>query len=108
MRARVAELRVDWGDDTRGTYNASGADPYPTGTVTHTYSTKTCPPEYREEHPSGGLCHATLEFYTITAIYRWVGEYDVGSGWVQLGALDRTASLTYDVDEMRGVPVPAP
>jgi hypothetical protein len=76
--------------------------------VTHTYVTKTCPPQYREEHPSGGLCHPSLEYYTIVAIYRWVGEYDVGSGWVQLGTLDRTASLPYDVDELRGVPVPVP
>lgn len=108
VRARVAELRVDWGDDTLNTYDASGADPYPGGTVTHTYTTKTCPPEYREEHPSGGLCHVSLEYYTITAIYRWVGEYDVGSGWAQLGTLDRMASLPYDVDEMRGVLIPVP
>ncbi len=108
VRARVAELRVDWGDETLNIYNPSGALPYPTGTVTHNYTTKTCSPEYREEHPSGGLCHPTLEFYTITAVYRWVGEYDVGSGWVQLGTLDRPASLPYDVDELRGVPVPVP
>jgi len=106
VRARVAELRVDWGDDSRDIHDPSGADPYPAGTVTHTYTTKTCPPEYRAEHPSGGLCHTTLEYYTITAIYRWVGEYHVGSGWLQLGSLDRTALLDYDVDEVRGVPVP--
>lgn len=108
VRARVAQLRIDWGDDTRLVYDPTGADPYPTGSVTHTYRTKTCSAEYREEHPSGGLCHPTLEFYTITAIYRWVGEYDVGSGWVQLGILDRTVSVPYDIDEVRGVPVPAP
>jgi len=108
VRARVAELRVDWGDTTRLTYDPSGADAYPDGTVTHTYRTKTCPPEYREEHASGGLCHPTLEYYTITAIFRWVGEYDVGSGWIELGTLDRATSLAYDVDEVRGVPVPSP
>ncbi len=108
VRARVAELRVDWGDGTVRAHEPSTADAYPTGTVTHTYKTKTCPQEYREEHPSGGLCHPTLEYYTVTALYRWVGEYDVGSGWVQLGTLDRTASVTYDVDEVRGVPVPPP
>jgi len=108
VRARVAELRVDWGDTTQLSYDPSGADVYPDGTVTHRYTTKTCPPEYREEHASGGLCHPTLEYYTITAIFRWVGEYDVGSGWIALGTLDRTASLAYDVDEVRGVPVPSP
>ncbi len=108
VRAHVAELRVDWGDGALNTHDPSGAQPYPSGSVTHTYTTKTCPPEYREQHPSGGLCHATLEYYTITAIYRWVGEYDVGAGWVQLGTIDRTASLPYDIDELRGVPVPTP
>ncbi|MDK1038922.1 MAG: hypothetical protein QGM46_07665 [Actinomycetota bacterium] len=81
---------------------------YPAGIVTHTYRTKTCPPEYRETHPSGGLCHPTLEFYTITAVYRWVGEYNVGGGWIQIGTLDRTVSQPYDLDEVRGVPVPVP
>ncbi|MEN8042175.1 MAG: hypothetical protein ABFR95_11790, partial [Actinomycetota bacterium] len=108
VRASIRELRVDWGDGARSIHQASHADAYPAGSVTHTYTTKTCPPEYREEHPSGGLCHPTLEYYTITAVFRWVGEYDVGSGWVQLGILDRTASLAYDIDEARGVPVPSP
>jgi hypothetical protein len=108
VRARVRELRVDWGDDNSTTHDPSRADPYPGGAVTHTYRTKTCSPQYRVEHPSGGLCHPTLEYYTITALYRWVGEYNVGSGWVQLGTLDRTASVSYDVDEVRGVPVATP
>jgi hypothetical protein len=108
VRARVAELRIDWGDGGLNTFDPSGALPYPSGSVTHTYTTKTCPPEYRDEHPSGGLCHPSLEYYTITAIYRWVGDYNAGSAWVQLGTLDRTASLPYDIDELRGVPVPAP
>ena len=108
VRARVAELHINWGDGTRTVFDPSAADPYPDGTVTHSYRTKTCSPEYREEHPSGGLCHPTLEFYTIAALNRWVGEYNVGSGWVRLGTLDRSASLAYDVDEVRGVLVPVP
>jgi hypothetical protein len=108
VRARVAELRVDWGDETFSTYESSDADPYPVGSVTHTYRTKTCTPEYRAEHPSGGLCHPALEYYTIGAVYRWLGEYNTGSGWVQLGTLDRAASVSYDVDEVRGVPVAVP
>jgi hypothetical protein len=108
VRARVRELRIDWGDSSFSMHDASGANPYPGGAVTHTYRTKTCPPRYRAEHPSGGLCHPTLEFYTIAAVHRWVGEYDVGSGWVQLGSLDRTASVAYDVDEVRGVLVGTP
>jgi hypothetical protein len=108
VRAHVRELRVDWGDGHHSAHDPLGADPYPGGAVTHTYRTKTCPPRYRAEHPSGGLCHPTLEFYTIAAVHRWVGEYDVGSGWVQLGSLDRTASVAYDVDEVRGVLVGTP
>jgi hypothetical protein len=108
VRARVSELRIDWGDTTRATFNPSSADPYPEGTVTHTYRTKTCSAQYRQEHPSGGLCHPTLEYYTISAMNRWAGEYNVGSGWVLLGTLDRTASLAYDIDEVRGVPIPVP
>ncbi|MDK1019406.1 MAG: hypothetical protein QGD89_08395, partial [Actinomycetota bacterium] len=108
VRAWVTELRVDWGDGTRRSYDPAGALTYPRGSVTHTYTVKTCPPDYRADHPSGGLCHPTLAYYTITALYRWVGEYDVGSGWVHLGILNRTASLSYDVDEVRGVPVPTP
>jgi hypothetical protein len=108
VRASVTQLRIDWGDNTRLAYDPAGADPYPDGTATHTYRTKTCSAEYRDEHPSGGLCHRTLEYYTITAIYRWVGEYNVGSGWVQLGILDRAVSVPYDIDEVRGVPVPTP
>ncbi len=30
VRARVAQLRIDWGDDTRLVYDPTGADPYPT------------------------------------------------------------------------------
>jgi hypothetical protein len=108
VRARVSELRIDWGDTTRATFNPSSAGPYPEGTVTHTYRTKTCSAQYRQEHPSGGLCHPTLEYYTISAMNRWAGEYNVGSGWVLLGTLDRTASVAYDIDEVRGVPIPVP
>ncbi|MEE8485441.1 MAG: hypothetical protein V3S38_02650, partial [Acidimicrobiia bacterium] len=108
VRAEVEVLRVDWGDGAWGSYDPRGALPYPAGIVTHTYRTKTCPPEYRETHPSGGLCHPTLEFYTIIALYRWVGEYNVGGGWIQIGTLDRTVSQPYDLDEVRGVPVPVP
>lgn len=108
VRAGVTELRVDWGDGTRLSYGTEDALAYPEGSVTHTYTTKTCPPDYRQNHPSGGLCHPTLEYYTIGATYRWAAEYNVGAGWVQLGTLDRSASLPYDVDEVRGVPVPTP
>ncbi|MEN8240068.1 MAG: hypothetical protein ABFR53_12815, partial [Actinomycetota bacterium] len=106
VRARITELRIDWGDGTTGSYDPSTALVYPNGSVTHTYVMKTCPADYRANHPSGGLCHPTLEHYTITAAYRWIGEYNSGSGWVSLSSLDRTASLAYDVDEVRGVPIP--
>lgn len=106
VRARVAQLDVDWGDGTISTHPPSTATGYPDGAAVHVYSMKTCTAEYRSEHPSGGLCHPTLDAYTILVAHTWVGEYRVGSGaWTALGALVRTASLAYDVDEVRGVPV---
>lgn len=106
VRARVAQLDVDWGDGTISTHAPSAASGYPDGSAVHVYTMKTCTAEYRSEHPSGGLCHPTLDAYTILVAHTWVGEYRVGSGaWTTLGALVRTASLAYDVDEVRGVPV---
>ena len=104
VRARVAQLDVDWGDGALTTHDPQAATGYPDGTVAHIYEYKTCSPEYRAGHPSGGLCHPTLDAYTITAAHTWVGEYRVGGPWVPLGALVRSASLPYDVDEARGVP----
>lgn len=108
VRAWVSVLRVDWGDGAFGSHSPTGALGYPRGSVTHTYRTKTCPVEYRRDHPSGGLCHPRLEFYTVRAEHRWVGEFNIGGGWVHIGELDRAASQLYDVDEVRGVPIPAP
>lgn len=106
VRARVTQLDVDWGDGTLATHAPSEASGYPDGAVTHVYELKTCTPQYRAEHPSGGLCHPSLEAYPIVVAHTWVGEYRVGGGaWTALGALVRTAFLTYDVDEVRGVPV---
>ncbi len=108
VRARVAQLDVDWGDGAFSSHDPSSATGWPDGAVAHVYAVKTCPPEYRAEHPSGGLCHPTLEFYTITVAHTWVGEFRVGGlgAWTALGALTRTTSLAYDVDEVRGMPTP--
>ena len=72
----------------------------------HTYELKTCLAAYREEHPSGGLCHPTLEAYTIDTSWVWVGEFNAGAGWIPLGTLTRSTQSTYEVDEVRGVNVP--
>jgi len=103
VRASVASLAVDWGDGGMARYEPAEAGAYPTGSVTHTYTTKTCDPEYRRVHPSGGNCHPTLEAYPISATFAWSGRYRIGGGWIGLGTLSRTARLSYDVDEVQGV-----
>ncbi len=108
VRAGVVRLTVDWGDGHGQAYPPEQALPFPDGAVTHTYLLKTCTPEYRENHPSGGLCHPTLDHYDIVVTFEWGGSYNVGSGWIDLGTLDRTAAIDYDVDELRGHPVPTP
>ena len=88
-------------------FDPTTADGFPEGSVSHIYELKTCTPQYRDEHPSGNLCHPTKEDYTITASYTWQGEYSIGSGWIALGTLERAApTISYDVDEARGVPTP--
>ena len=103
VRARVSALAVNWGDGARASFDPEGARPYPEGDVTHTYTTKTCDAAYRQEHPSGGNCHPTLDAYPLTATFTWAGSYRVGGAWIYLGTLDRTATVTYDVDEVQGV-----
>jgi hypothetical protein len=107
VRARPALLTVNWGDGTTASFNPETADGYPSGSVTHVYDTKTCSLRYRQEHPSGTLCSSSRDEYSISASYTWQGEYNVGSGWVRLGTLDRAApAIGYDVDEARGVASP--
>lgn len=107
VRARAVILTVNWGDGTTASFAPENADGYPTGSATHTYALKTCSQKYRAEHPSGNLCSSDAEEYAITAGYTWQGEYNVGSGWVALGSLDRVApTINYDVDEARGVASP--
>jgi len=103
VRATVGAIQVDWGDGFAATHLPGQALPYPEGLVTHTYAVKTCPPEYRETHPSGGHCHPTLEAYPITATFVWTGDYAVGGPWIELGTLPSTVTVAYDVDEVQGV-----
>jgi hypothetical protein len=107
VRARAALLTVNWGDGTTASFNPETADGYPSGSVTHVYDTKTCSLRYRQEHPSGTLCSSSRDEYSISTSYTWQGEYNVGSGWVRLGTLNRAApAFGYDVDEARGVAIP--
>ena len=101
--ATVAAFVIDWGDGASGSFDLEEALVYPSGAVTHTYSTKTCGPAYRHEHPFGGNCHLRLEAYPITATFTWEGRYRIGGVWIYLGTLDRTATVLYDVDEVQGV-----
>ena len=103
VRASVVSLVVDWGDGVRDGFDPSRAQPYPAGHVTHTYRAKTCDATYRREHPSGGNCHPTLEAYPVTATFTWSGRYRIGGGWIELGTLDRSVTVDYDVDEVQGV-----
>jgi len=103
VRARVAAFLVNWGDGAKATFESSEARSYPVGSVTHTYVTKTCDATYRQDHPSGGNCHPTLDEYPITATFTWAGSYRVGAAWIDLGTLDRTVTVSYDVDEVQGV-----
>lgn len=96
VRALVATLTVEWGD---GYISADT----PTNPLAHTYTTKTCPPDYRTNHPSGRLCHPTLEAYPVTATYTWWGEYSIGGTWIPIGTLDLATTVAYDVDEVIGV-----
>ena len=106
VRARVTSIDVDWGDGTETRHRPEHAIGHPDGLVTHTFTLKTCTREYRDEHPSGGLCHPTLEAYPIEATWTWTGEYDVGAGWTALGELTRATTVSYEIDEVRGVNVP--
>jgi hypothetical protein len=103
VEASITNVRVEWGDGTERTYPLTELDPYPDGSATHLYHLKTCPPEYRSSHPSGPLCHPSLEAYPVTVTYRWFGRFRTGAIWVGLGVLERSASLSYDVDEVIGV-----
>ncbi|MCZ7532198.1 MAG: hypothetical protein M5U23_02110 [Acidimicrobiia bacterium] len=105
VQAEVSLLKVRWGDGTEQSFDPEVAAPYPTGQVSHLYFLKTCDPTYRSRHPSGGLCHPSLASYPIQATFVWAGSYDAGAGWTDLGTLDRSVTIDYDVDEARGVNV---
>jgi hypothetical protein len=104
VEARVVAAAVDWGDGTPAlAYDPAGLRPHPFGAAHHAFALKTCPPEYRISHPSGGNCHPTLEVYPVRVTFRWAARYRLGGSWVDLGQVERGALLTYDVDEVVGV-----
>ncbi len=103
VEARVISAQVDWGEGAEATYPPEVLLPYPEGSATYTYLLKTCPPAYRESHPSGPNCHPNLEAYPLRVTFRWFGRFRVGGPWVDLGVLERSASVSYDVDEVVGV-----
>jgi hypothetical protein len=106
VRADVTRLTVSWGDGDATAHAPEQARAFPEGAVTHLYHLKTCIADYRANHPSGGLCHPTLDHYDITVTFDWGGSYNVDGIWIDLGTLTRSATVAYDVDEARGVQVP--
>ena len=104
VQAEVTAAVVDWGDGSPiMDHDPAALLPYPAGTALHTYRLKTCPPDYRAEHPSGANCHATLEAYPVAVTFRWTARYRLGGSWRDLGYLDRSTVVAYDVDEVVGV-----
>ncbi len=103
VRAEVVGVKVVWGDGTATSHDLGALRPYPAGTATHTYATRTCPASYRAEHPTGGSCHPTLEAYGVAVTHGWLGGYRYDAGWVDLGIIERTSTVDYDVDEVVGV-----
>jgi len=87
--------------------NPATATGYPEGSAAHVYERKTVTAQYRAEHPSGGLCYPSAEYYPIIASFVWTGEFTIGAGWQLLGDLTVSAEATnYDVDESRGITTP--
>ena len=104
VTASVMWTWIDWGDGTPPERRLpQDLRPFPKGEATHAYHRKTCPPDYRLEHPSGGLCHPTLASYPITTTFEWVGRYRHQDGWVALGRIDRRTTVAYEVVEVVGV-----
>ncbi len=103
VEAQVVAVAVDWGDGVVGSHSLGALRPYPEGTATHVYRTKTCSAEYRESHPAGDRCHPSLDAYPVAVTFRWHGSYRYDAGWVDLGVLERTTTVAYDVDEVIGV-----
>ncbi len=103
VRAEIVGVEVSWGDGAVTAHDLGSLRPYPAGTATHTYATRTCPASYRVEHPTGGNCHPTLEAYPVVVTHRWQGRYRYDAGWVDLGVIERTTTTAYDVDEVVGV-----
>ncbi len=103
VRAEVVGVEVVWGDGTVTVHSVAALEPYPAGTATHTYATRTCSASYRAEHPTAGTCHPTLDAYPVVVTHRWQGRYRYNAGWVDLGIVERTTTQAYDVDEVVGV-----
>lgn len=103
VEAAIEVVAVAWGDGDEGSYPLDSVLPFPEGEATHVYRTKTCTPEYRVENPHGVKCHGSLESYPVTVTFTWAGRFRTGGPWVDLGTLDLSAVVDYDVDEVMGV-----
>jgi len=106
IEVKMARVRVDWGDETPPSfYHPDYFRPYPDASLSHIYETKTCPPDYRENHPRGKLCHQSLEAYPVTVSYDWVASYTWGGFTYSLPDRDTQVVIPYDLDEIIGLRV---
>ena len=103
VQGAVASVLVDWGDGSQSVHGLAELQPYPAGTATHAYRTRTCTPEQRAVRPGGASCHPSLGAYPVTVTFVWSGRYRYGGDWVDLGTLDRSTTTAYDVDEVVAV-----
>ncbi len=103
VHAWVTAVWVEWSDGTPASGHALASAVGDPGAVRHTYSLKTCPPDYRTSHLDGPKCHPAQDRYPITTTLVWTARYRAGASWQQLGTIDRASSIRYDVDEILGV-----
>ena len=96
VTANPLDIFIDWGDGSSESY-------LPDAAPDHIYELKTCPAEYRAQHPRGHLCHPTLDEYSIEITYRWSGIAVASWGTLDLGTRTTTTTITRDIDEIIGV-----
>ena len=107
VQAWVHTIWVEWSDGTPSSGHSPGLAVGDPGAIRHTYRLKTCPLEYRTSHLDGPKCHPVHDRYPVTITLDWTARYRAGDAWQQLGSIDRTAVIRYDVDEVLGVLQPS-
>lgn len=109
----VANLTIDWGDDTVDTYPPRLYERlvgYPTGVARHMYEVKTCVPPGRDPD-----CHPDHSAYPLIVSYEWEARWRINGGaWIPVDVPPSTTTVDYPVIEVVSVltevgsPGPAP